>query len=166
MTKDEFLLFVLSGPEPQRTIFEQMIFAQVEKEEYSAVIVRGLPLNSETPVIKNAIINNHLSKEKLENLMQRARFIFCRSGYSSVMDINAMMLKSILIPTPGQTEQEYLGKYLMEKGFAVSGEQKEFRVRDLLSKALQFNYDGFIKTDEHLLSTAIDDFLQVLCKLN
>ena len=37
--------------------------------------------------------------------------IICRSGYSSIMDIYFLRKKVLFIPTPGQTEQEYLAKH-------------------------------------------------------
>ncbi|MGC4234096.1 MAG: glycosyltransferase [Niabella sp.] len=154
------ILFILSGPEPQRTIFENRIFEQLEYSKAPVVIVRGLPLDIKPPVIKNAIVYNHLPKNELQQLMQEAEYIVCRSGYSSVMDINTMKAKAILIPTPGQTEQEYLAAHLMKNKFAVSGSQRDFDVRGLLEKAGRFSYEGFINPDADLLSQAIDVFLE------
>ena len=72
--------------------------------------------------------------------MQEAEYVISRSGYSTVMDIMALQKKSILIPTPGQTEQEYLGNYLMEKGIAVCINQKEFSLNNALATAEKYNY--------------------------
>jgi UDP-N-acetylglucosamine:LPS N-acetylglucosamine transferase len=57
-----------------------------------------------------------------------------------VMDLVALQKKSILIPTPGQTEQEYLAKYLGQKQIAYCVSQKEFALNDILAKAKQFTY--------------------------
>lgn len=154
------ILFILSGPEPQRTIFENIVFEQLEHSKGPVIIVRGLPLDVKPPVFKNAIIYNHLLKNELGQLMQEAEYIVCRSGYSSVMDINAMKAKAILVPTPGQTEQEYLADYLMTNKFAVSSRQQSFDLPGLLEKAGQFSYEGFINPDTHLLSEAIGLFLE------
>ncbi|HMR82455.1 MAG TPA: glycosyltransferase [Niabella sp.] len=154
------ILFILSGPEPQRTIFENRVFEQLEHSKVPVVIVRGLPLDIRPPVFENAIVYNHLSKNELQQLMQEAEYIVCRSGYSSVMDINAMKAKAILIPTPGQTEQEYLAVHLMKNKFAVSDSQRVFDMRGLLEKAGRFSYEGFIKPDADLLSKAISIFLE------
>ncbi len=153
------ILFILSGPEPQRTILENKVFGQIEHSKAPVVIVRGMPLDTKPPVFKNAIIYNHLPENELQQLMQEAEYIVCRSGYSSVMDINAMKAKAILIPTPGQTEQEYLATHLMKNKFAVSGSQQAFDVRSLFENAGRFSYEGFIKPDARLLSEAIDIFL-------
>ena len=64
--------------------------------------------------------------------------IICRSGYTSVMDLAALHKRAILIPTPGQTEQEYLAKYLMEKGFFYQNSKTIFPLRQTLEKADYF----------------------------
>ena len=73
--------------------------------------------------------------------MEKAEWVICRSGYSTIMDLAVLQKKSILIPTPGQTEQQYLGQFLQEKKFAVSMDQNEFSLSEALSKAEQFEYD-------------------------
>lgn len=154
------ILFIMSGPEPQRTVFENKVFEKLEKNGLPVVIVRGRPLDVMTPVLENAVVYNHLPKGELLQLMREAEFIICRSGYSSVMDINAIQAKAILIPTPGQTEQEYLANHLMKNKFALSGSQQDLDVASLLDKARQFSYEGFIEAEPDLLSGAIDIFLQ------
>ncbi|WP_346237884.1 glycosyltransferase [Niabella insulamsoli] len=155
------IVFLLSGPEPQRTIFEQKIISQIGKLDYHPVIVRGVPLETEMPAVKNATIFNHLSKSELSTLLQEAAFVVCRSGYSSVMDINQIRARSILVPTPGQTEQLYLGDYLMKKGFALMGNQEDLDLPALINRAVQFDYDGFVNTDDSLLREAVGQFLQL-----
>ena len=50
-------------------------------------------------------------------IMQNAGVIICRSGYSTIMDLAELGLSAILVPTPGQPEQEYLAGYLSRQGF-------------------------------------------------
>jgi UDP-N-acetylglucosamine:LPS N-acetylglucosamine transferase len=57
------------------------------------------------------------------------------------MDLTALRKKAILIPTPGQTEQEYLAKYLMEKGFFFSENQNNFSIKQSLKKAATFHFE-------------------------
>jgi hypothetical protein len=45
-----------------------------------------------------------------------------------------------LIPTPGQTEQEYLGDYLMEKQFAFCVKQNNFSLLESIREAKRFEY--------------------------
>jgi UDP-N-acetylglucosamine:LPS N-acetylglucosamine transferase len=59
------------------------------------------------------------------------------------MDLAALQKKSILVPTPGQTEQEYLAKHLMQNNFAFCVEQKKFRLKNILALAESFPYQPF-----------------------
>lgn len=153
------ILFIFSGPEPQRSLFEQKVFAQLSGVKQKVTIVRGKPLQEELPLIGNAVIYNHLPGNEMEALMRSAALIVCRSGYSSVMDINALRQRSVLIPTPGQTEQEYLADYLMQNKFAINGNQDNFALQDLLQKAAGFSYNGFINQDDRLLTKVVAGFL-------
>ena len=57
---------------------------------------------------------------QLSDIIARSKMVMCRSGYSTLLDIDAMQKKAILVPTPGQPEQEYLAKYWKDKeGFAT-----------------------------------------------
>ena len=109
---------VLSGPEPQRTIFENIITKQIKNSKDAIVLVRGLPENSAVSTInlgENISVYNHLEKDLLSEIMQQSNVVIARSGYSTIMDLMAIAQRAVLVPTPGQTEQEYLAKYLSEK---------------------------------------------------
>ena len=135
------LLIILSGPEPQRSVFEKLITDQIINYKGTATIVRGLPAEKEHPTLpENINIYNHLNSGQLNKEMNRAGIIICRSGYSSVMDIHAVGAKSVLVPTPGQTEQEYLAHYLMKNRFAVSCQQQNFDLFQMIEKANGFEY--------------------------
>jgi UDP-N-acetylglucosamine:LPS N-acetylglucosamine transferase len=83
---------------------------------------------------------NHLSSEELNREAMKAEFILSRSGYSTIMDIAALQKKSILIPTPGQTEQEYLADHLMKKQFAFCVDQNSFSLLKNVEEARNFEY--------------------------
>ncbi len=135
------ILFILSGPEPQRTILENIIIDQVINYSGTATIVRGLPEERNILPSTNTIqFFNHLSSGELNNEVSKAEFIIGRSGYSTIMDIAALQKKSILIPTPGQTEQEYLARYLMQKQFAFSVTQNKFSLLKNIEEARRFKY--------------------------
>ena len=156
--KTHDLLFVISGPEPQRTIFEDLVFKQLQSLPYTAKLVRGLPANAATRAQPRIEVYNHLPKKELEQAMAAAELVICRSGYTSVMDINSMKLRSVLVPTPGQGEQEYLADYLMEQGFALKFDQSEFHLEKIINAAGQFAYTGFVESREDLLAEAIHTF--------
>lgn len=136
------LLVVLSGPEPQRTILEKLLLEQLKNlQQRPVVFVRGLPAGGKAlQVADNITLHDHLPAERLNQLMLDASFIISRCGYSTVMDIAAIRKKSILIPTPGQTEQEYLARELMHQNFALCISQEKFRLPAALDLAENFDY--------------------------
>mgnify|MGYP003339457003 CR=1 FL=1 len=140
-TRKNKLLIILSGPEPQRTILEEKIFRDIAHYDGEATVVRGLP-SSQTHVPSTGMINiyNHLSSEELNKEMNEAELVIARSGYSTIMDSFTLGKKCIFIPTPGQTEQEYLGNYLQKNGRALCVQQKTFDLRIAIEQADQFNY--------------------------
>lgn len=137
----DHLLIILSGPEPQRTILENKVVDEIAKYPRSATIVRGLPGERNIIPSTNSInFYNHLSSEELNAEAMKAEFIISRSGYSTIMDIAALQKKSILIPTPGQTEQEYLADHLMKKQFAFCVDQNSFSLLKNVENARNFEY--------------------------
>ena len=137
----DHLLIILSGPEPQRTILENKIVDQIVNYPATATIVRGLPGERNIIPSTNTIhFYNHLSSEELNSEAIKAEFIISRSGYSTIMDIAALQKKSILIPTPGQTEQEYLAEHLMKKQFAFCRDQNSFSLLKDIEEARNFEY--------------------------
>lgn len=102
---------VISGVEPQRTIFEKKVRDKYKNQPFSTLIVAGQPTS--LPCVQtcgNLTILPHVPDKELAAILKGATKIICRSGYSSIMDLVALdcLHKAELIPTPGQTEQEYL----------------------------------------------------------
>src|SRR5262249_40927925 len=102
---------------------------------------------------------NHLSAKDLNEEIEKADWVISRSGYSTIMDLAKLEKKSILIPTPGQTEQEYLAKNLWGKGIAYCMEQKEFSLNRALEEAKKFNYRFPSFSNSDRLKVAIKSFL-------
>lgn len=110
-----YILVLLSGIEPHRSILEESLLAAFKNENYTITFVGGKVLNSNSPNTE-FLYYSFLDKDELEIEINKAEFIICRSGYSTIMDIHSLVTKHIIfIPTPGQTEQEYLAKYLSTK---------------------------------------------------
>lgn len=116
---------LVSGPEPQRTIFEQQLIKRFKNTDERVLIIQGLPADKTSRQIEqsheNLTILPHLDTNNLASILLQAKKIICRSGYSTIMDLHALncLDKAELIPTPGQTEQEYLALYLKQKKRAV-----------------------------------------------
>ncbi len=119
------------------------------------MIIRGKPATNPTPpspVIRqgcrlwegaggwaNIKIVPHLSTEKIKQAILSSDIIICRSGYSNIMDLITLNKKAILVPTPGQTEQEYLSKYYKEKGVFYSIPQDKFDIKAALDDIESFS---------------------------
>ncbi|MFZ4521338.1 MAG: glycosyltransferase [Bacteroidales bacterium] len=141
------LLIMLSGPEPQRTILEENILRQLVSLNMQVAMVRGMPESDEAYVLDNRIhVFAHLDSVRMNELIDRSALVICRSGYSSIMDIVTLGKRAIFIPTPGQTEQEYLARYLMDKKIYFSMDQEDFNL--LYAIEMSKNFPGmFIRND-------------------
>ncbi len=131
--KSEYkVLILLSGLEPHRSDWEKMLIKQLPSE-YSpqeVALVRGLPHLKEIPeFIKHRVTAfNHLPADQLQKLIMSSENIVCRSGYSTLMDLLCLGKKALICPTPGQTEQAYLGDILPDGGNFISMKQKNFNL--------------------------------------
>jgi predicted glycosyltransferase len=101
---------LISGPEPQRTLYEAEITRQFIESGKKCLILKGKPHQPEHKSIDNITVLNHMNDEDLVNALLSANQIYARSGYSTIMDLHVLGLKANYVPTPGQTEQEYLAK--------------------------------------------------------
>lgn len=117
---------VLSGLEPQRTLLEQELIERYSGKEERVLIVQGLVNHPNTRIKRgNLTIVPSMADAELVPALLNARHIIARSGYSTIMDLEALGLLSVgnnkplpvhieLIPTPGQPEQEYLAAWLKD----------------------------------------------------
>ncbi len=146
------ILCVLSGPEPQRSIFESILLKQLSNVNKKIVLVRGTNIKAEDYSFKNNItVFDICNSNKLKKLILSASVIICRSGYSSVMDLMALNKKAILVPTPGQTEQEYLANYLQKQNWFYYERQNYFDVNNALGKCRKYSCNDIFNSHELLL---------------
>ncbi len=130
------LLVLLSGPEPQRSILEKKILKQLTELLIPAIFIRGLPGSPDTiPSTEKIKIFNHLPGKQLQQIINEAEIVISRSGYTTIMELLPLGKKCIFIPTPGQTEQEYLATYLAGKGWACTASQNYFSLPGLIKEA-------------------------------
>ena len=154
------LLVILSGPEPQRTIFEDIIIEQLMKyKSVKALLLKGrTDENEQKTISENINVYSHLNTKELYNLIQMSEAVVCRSGYSGLMDMVALGKKAILIPTPGQTEQEYIAEYLKAKKLFYYQNQNDFNLMKAIDESE--GYNGLkIESDDSLLDKRIDNLL-------
>ena len=119
MTNNKWdIIAVLSGLEPQRTMLEAQIIERYAGKKESVLIVQGLMHKPSVRIKRgNITIVPFMGDEELASALIGAKHIIARSGYSTIMDLEALGVlgKSELIPTPGQPEQEYLAAYIAKK---------------------------------------------------
>lgn len=140
-TDQQAITILLSGPEPQRTILEEKLVSKLQTLTQPVVLVRGLPTASSTITVPSHVkVVNHLSASDLQIQLLKTKFVIARSGYSSLMDFSRLQCKTLLIPTPGQTEQEYLAKRCAEKGYAMYADQSKLNLNAFLAKADQLDF--------------------------
>lgn len=162
-TDESDLLILLSGPEPQRTIFENLLIKQIREYKGPVVFVRGLPGESNhLNLTPNISVHNHLPSAELYHKIHEASFVIARCGYSTVMDLAALKKKSILVPTPGQTEQEYLAKHLTKNNFALCVEQNKFKLKNALALSSLFDYRIEKFSPENSMDVTIENFIGIV----
>jgi uncharacterized protein (TIGR00661 family) len=154
------LLVLLSGTEPLRTELEKKLAEQIKNTFHKTLMVRGVTEEQKQfNHQNNSTTVSHLSSEEIITAMQQSDIIICRPGYSSLMDLAATGKKAMLIPTPGQTEQEYLAEELMKKKKYFSSSQKNFRLEEAVKESV--SYKGFSETK---FKTAISTAVELLLK--
>jgi uncharacterized protein (TIGR00661 family) len=132
---DGFIVVILSGPEPQRTILEELLKKQLTA--YRSIWFRGLPGEGFSRKKGMHYYYDHADTEFMTRCIMKSRLVISRSGYSTVMDLAMLGKKCVMIPTPGQSEQEYLGKTLHEAGYIVNLPQKRItELNDAIDQAL------------------------------
>lgn len=138
------LTIVLSGPEPQRTLLENIILQQLQSTSRNTLLIRGNPRGTSIALSNPKVqIVNYLGKKELETALLQSHCIVCRSGYSSIMDLIKLNKHAVLIPTPGQTEQEYLAKYLNEKKWFQSSNQINLNLDMEFNKFQSTQFESF-----------------------
>jgi uncharacterized protein (TIGR00661 family) len=129
LKKDIDYFISLSGPEPQRSILEKKIRTQLSEIDGAIVMTLGkteIDVNHKSTNVKTY---SYLSKEKRENLLNRSKMVISRSGYSTILDLAVIGCKALLIPTPGQIEQEYLAEYHNKKNtcYTISQDKMDLK---------------------------------------
>ena len=163
VTKENDLLIMLSGPEPQRTVFESILLQQIKTIHQKISFVRGLPSATDVLMSDNKLVTfyNHLPAEELSLLIQRSKLVIARAGYSTVMDLIALQQKAVLVPTPGQTEQEYLSAYLQEQQLFITKDQQNFDLPAAIKEAENFTFKN-AGVSSNNLPNIINEFVKEL----
>jgi len=154
------IAIVLSGPEPQRTNLENILLKQLKTYAAKVCFVRGMVSDTPPPTInnKNISILNYLTTTDLNQILNESEIVICRSGYSSLMDLVKLNKRAILVPTPGQTEQEYLAEYLASAGGFTTSSQDKFDLENSLLALKKITKTTW--PEENSLTALLDELLK------
>ena len=160
-TKFHHNTVILSGPEPQKEILKQKLIALLKDKNTKTVMFEGKPKNGgEISGYGNIIFYKHLTSLPMREMIASSDLIITRSGYTTLMELVSLNLTALVIPTPGQTEQEYLAKYLTEKGWFRTVSQNEINDKNLITPGKEVNHDEIIRQSGILLTDAINELLE------
>jgi uncharacterized protein (TIGR00661 family) len=162
--EDGFIVAIISGPEPQREIFDRLLTDELLKLDQRSLIVKGLPhIPPEERSVGSVTIMSHVSATNLQELISKADVVIARSGYSTIMDLYTLKKKRIIfIPIPGQTEQEYLAHKLEKEGIAFTQQQHGLDIVEAIKRSKE--YRGFESNNHrtNLLDEAIHELLHLI----
>lgn len=130
----EEITVILSGPEPQRSRWEKQLLQQLGALNLSVNVVGGTQ-----PICRKATTIHRypvLNTEELQRLFNRTKLIISRCGYTTLLDVAVTGKKALLIPTPGQWEQQYLAQSLNEKGWLYTVQEHKMHLNEDIKKAM------------------------------
>jgi UDP-N-acetylglucosamine:LPS N-acetylglucosamine transferase len=128
-------LISLSGPEPQRTLLENKLLSQIDNLSGKIVVTLGKIEKQDKFNKKNIQTFSFLNKNERIDFLNRTKMVVSRSGYSTIMDLAVIGTKALMVPTPGQVEQEYLGQYHNKKGTFYSVSQYDIDLKKDIESA-------------------------------
>lgn len=121
LDKNFDLAIILSGPEPAREHLEKTLIKKFGASDQDIILVRGTNEITNNNIPERWKVHNRVGRKMIEEIIQSSHQVISRSGYTSIMDYYHLGVQATLIPTPGQSEQEYLAEYLDRKyGFVIS----------------------------------------------
>lgn len=160
---EEHLLVLLSGPEPQRTMLSDILWMQLQNSDRKIVFVEGSDRVEREHIPSHIDYYQRLTATELNPILAASEIVICRSGYSTLMDLALLGKKAIMIPTPGQAEQEYLAGHLHQEGVWLHAPQKKLDINKVLQEAAHFPFRKLsFDTGFEQYKTIIDSWLTLL----
>jgi UDP:flavonoid glycosyltransferase YjiC (YdhE family) len=145
----------ISGPEPQRTILERTILRQLGTVVGRGLVALGRPGMPQRGQVNGWEIAGYLGRREQADAMNRCRLAVIRAGYSTIMELAEIGKAAVLIPTPGQTEQEYVTGYHAALGHHFSAEQATLDLAETIGSGVpERPY-----SPPYLTSTSVEHFL-------
>ena len=103
---------------------------------------------------------NHLPSPEMKEMIYGSESIISRSGYTTIMDLVSLNCSALLIPTPGQTEQEYLAEYLSGKGWFTAISQRELNSESEFGFIKAIQAGEIVDQSKFLLAKVLEELLE------
>lgn len=151
---------ILSGPEPQRSLFRKKAMEALKERTKKLIVLEGRPLgNGKASNTASTVSHNDLPGTGMQKIIRGSKGIVCRPGYTTIMELVSLGRSALLVPTPGQTEQEYLAEYLSGRGWFTSVRQKDLDKNCIIPPAKGNWSEALIEESGRLLEKAVDTIL-------
>ena len=152
---------ILSGPEPQKSILRQKLTDHLKERIPVTVILEGKPgKTGETSRTGNIRFYNHLPSLEMKEIITGSEKVIARSGYTTIMELISLNCSALLIPTPGQTEQEYLAEYLSGKSWFSYIKQKNIKTMVLSASEGLTRRGEIMELSSILFTEAVNELLE------
>jgi UDP-N-acetylglucosamine:LPS N-acetylglucosamine transferase len=152
---------ILSGPEPQREILKQKLVTILKDKEPHTIIFEGKPGKSgDAKSYGNITFYYHQPAPLMKEVIETSDNIITRSGYTTIMELVSLNCTALIIPTPGQTEQEYLAEYLSGKGWFRTQIQSKINAENLFCPGRSVLHNEIIRQSKILLTGALNELLE------
>ena len=126
------ILALISGPEPQRSSFEEKLIKELGGKDKKVLVVRGVIESKQYKTkLGNITIVNYMKSDELEEAINQSDLVVSRSGYTTILDLAVLEKKAFFVPTPGQYEQKYLAKRLKNLSLVPYCKQEDFTMEKL-----------------------------------
>jgi hypothetical protein len=148
---------MVSGPEPHRTLMEEGLRGWLSGVPGQHVIFAGRPGGGERRD-GNVLTRYSAPAEEIVGAWEDAKFVVCRAGYSTVLDLACQGKPAVIIPTPGQTEQLQVAQHLaQDDSFRVCTQQQLLTGRmpaasELLQLPERQRIEGNVRATKQLLA--------------
>jgi uncharacterized protein (TIGR00661 family) len=147
---------ILSGPEPQKSIMKDKLVERLSSFCTRVALLGAYrclkPAGDENKLFT---FYDSLNGAQLKGALESSECIIARAGYTSIMELVSLGRSAILIPTPGQTEQEYLAEYLESKGWFRRVSQ--MNIDTIIPRRIEAQFDKteIVSRSRELLSNAL-----------
>jgi len=109
------ILGIISGPEPFRQQFAKQVSELLMQSGKRCKIILG-DFKGDLKIQNTGLVEilSGASSPLLNKLLNQAELVIASGGYSTIMDLKLKGKQAILVPMPGQSEQQYLAQYLKD----------------------------------------------------